>query len=188
MKIIYDREKAISRKEEIDKEIKKENEWREKENRKMRWIGGSITAALIALIIGVCVYLCLFEVHKDLLPLPIGMGFVFVALVVIAAYVYFEAELWPKAEADYPANVIFLNKTDGYNVLQIYIKDDGVSYHDVSVDREDKNHKVETIPIASLKNVVYADLPEDSEPIADLETGEYKTPYIRKEKKNENYL
>jgi hypothetical protein len=56
----------------------------------------------------------------------------------------------------------------------------------IYVDREDSDHKVETVCIGFIKDTVRADIPVGSEPIADLVSGEYCVPYERKEKeKNE---
>lgn len=188
MNLIYDRERAIARKKEIDRETEEENERRKKENKKIKWIGIGVGAAIITLIAGITVCLCLFLIDKNFIPLCIGLGAVLSLLAILAVGLYINDALWLKTEADYPADVEFLNKTDGYNILQIHIEKAENLCHKIKVDREDKSHKVETVFVAFLKDMTYANLPESSKPVIDLEAGEYKIPYVRKRKENENYL
>ena len=184
MNLIYDRERAIARKKEIDRETENENERRKRENIKIKWIGTGIGAAIITLIAGITVCLCLFLIDNNMLPLGIGLGAVLSLLTILAVGLYINDALWLKTEADYPADVEFLNKTDGYNILQIHIEKAENLCHKIKVDREDKSHKVETVFVAFLKDMTYADLPESSEPVIDLEAGEYKIPYIRKKEED----
>lgn len=186
MKLIYDREKAISRKEEIDKETEEENKWREKENRKAGWKGIVIAALLIVLIIGATIFMVSYICTADDTPIFIGLGSVLAIFAILGAFYLIELDMWEMKTIQYPVDVEYFLKTDGYNVLQVFAKKSDSGYHGIYADREDKDHKVETVCIGFLKDTVRADIPIGSEPVADLEAGEYCVPYKRKEEKEKN--
>ena len=182
MKLIYDKQKALEKKEFIDKAVCKENRRRKAANEQSVIAGVFVGILALATIVGVVLLILSSKFGSNHKELVIWFGIVAAILGEYGlAYVIYRSML-PRKFPNYPADVRFLQATGDYFVVEIRALRSG-DYHAIFVDIENKYGRIVTVRIGYLKTVEDSNI---SEPVLDLIKEKYYIPPVKEEIKRED--
>ena len=173
MKLIYEREEALLKKEEIDRETERANEEAKKKNKKLRKILKWIFIPILIAVAAATISGLFFNfVENKTAWVVVGI----VAELVICAmasgiYDHYETLSTPHI---YPTDVQYFRATEGEKILRVYAEKDDSDKYLLKAEVERENHIVKTINIVSLVHIVRTDIEEE---IVDLKEGKYYIPY-----------
>lgn len=179
MKVLFDREKALRHKLEIEAEVDKENAMRQKHDRKVWIIAWLITLAIVLLSAfgGWLLFQEEFRMGFTELNLLSAGSYVFLCLLLacIPALVANES-LYGSLRYDdvYTTDVKYLLETEGKSVLEHKLESESNRYPALYVVTEDGCHFVRTSCACCLRKEVSTAVEEET---ADLEKGLLLVPY-----------